>query len=80
MSAAFGGGEAAAGQLVHVGYNAIQNALTSAALSNASLSTQLLASYLTSTSGFAPSILANPPTVGTVAGNLLSNFLANLNQ
>ncbi|CAI4033151.1 hypothetical protein DNFV4_03584 [Nitrospira tepida] len=80
MSAAFGGAGATAGNLIQGGYNTLRNTLAASALNNASQATRLLTSYLTSTAFFAPPNLASLPTVGTLSGNLISNFISNLNQ
>ena len=80
LNAGFGGGGTIAGLAVQNIYNAIRIANATSSLSGSSLGTQLLASYLTSTSFFAPSNLGNLPSIGTLSGNLLSNFISNFPQ
>ncbi|OQW36992.1 MAG: hypothetical protein A4E19_14760 [Nitrospira sp. SG-bin1] len=76
----FGGTGAGLGIGFQSGYNVIRNAIANAALSNASTSTQLLTSGIMSSSiPFAPRNLVGA-TAGTTGGNVISNFVSNLNQ
>lgn len=80
ISAVFGGAGATLGHLIQGGYNTLKNTLTATALNNAPQATRLLTSYLTSTTFFAPPNLASIPTAGTILGNLVAEFVSNLNQ
>lgn len=80
LNAAFGGGGALAGTLVQHGGAALQRAISSSAFNNAPLSSQLLSSYLTSTSFFAPPNIQSWATAGTTLGNVMSNVISNIPQ
>jgi RHS repeat-associated protein len=76
----FGGTGAGLGIGFQSGYNLIRNAVANAALRNASPPTQLLTSGIMSSSiPFAPRNLVGA-TAGTTGGNVISNFVSNLNQ
>ncbi|MDC8448224.1 MAG: hypothetical protein LV473_07690, partial [Nitrospira sp.] len=76
----FAGTGAGLGVGFQSGYNVVRNAIANTTLSNASPSTQLLTSGIMSSSiPFAPRNLVGA-TAGTTGGNVISNFVSNLNQ